>query len=381
MVLQDFKIIFDNPQASFFIGETVTGRLVVQLNQPKYMRSILVKFRGEANCAWSESRTVRNNGEEETHVTQYKDHDLYFENHVTLFGGTGNTEVLPPGSHFYQFSLPLPNHLPSSFEGKYGHIRYSVKGIIDRPWKFNHEVMANFTVLSKVDLNLDPVYRAPVQLEKSKYFCCCCCKSGPMNFIFHIPSKGYVPGQYIPVTVDIENGSNVKVLYVTCELLKTVTYFCASPRSTKQECTEIAHLVFDDPVPANDSKTFTGQMRIPPVPPSMLKACSIIDLDYRLIVKAVPKGMHGSLEHCVTVVIGTVPLWQSSCPQQPTAAPSAPPVELRVAPAPPTAYTDMPLPTYEECMQEPGMPMTGAMGYSPRYPTYKLPGGPSTAGN
>ena len=50
---------------------------------------VLVKIRGEANCSWNETRTIRRNGNDEMETTSYKDHDLYFENHVTLFGGSG----------------------------------------------------------------------------------------------------------------------------------------------------------------------------------------------------------------------------------------------------------------------------------------------------
>jgi hypothetical protein len=50
---------------------------------------ILVKFKGEASCSWSETTTVRRNGNDETSTTTHKDSDLYFENHMTLFGGSG----------------------------------------------------------------------------------------------------------------------------------------------------------------------------------------------------------------------------------------------------------------------------------------------------
>jgi hypothetical protein len=69
---------------------------------------------------------------------------------------SGNTEVLQSGEHCFQFSVILPNNVPSSFEGQYGHVRYTVKATLDRPWKFDHEVKAAFTVLSHLDLNLDP---------------------------------------------------------------------------------------------------------------------------------------------------------------------------------------------------------------------------------
>jgi len=64
-----------------------------------------------------------------------------------------------------------------------------------------------------------------VQLEETKYFCCCCCRSGPLNYVAYLPAKGYIPGQDIPVTVEIENGSNVKVRGVTCELIKVSVSF------------------------------------------------------------------------------------------------------------------------------------------------------------
>jgi len=41
----------------------------------------------------------------------------------------------------------------------------------------------------------------------------------------YLPAKGYVPGQDMPVTVEIENGSDVKVREVTCELLKVSVSF------------------------------------------------------------------------------------------------------------------------------------------------------------
>lgn len=369
MVLNDLKIIFDNSKNTFCSGQTVSGRLVVQLDAPEYLHSILVKMRGEANCSWNETKTVRRNGNDETQTTTYKDHDLYFENHVTLFGGSGNTEVLQAGSHFFQFSMLLPDHLPASFEGKYGHIRYAVKGILHRPWTHDHEVMAVFIVMPNLDLNLDPLNSVPVQLEKTKYFCCCCCKSGPLTYVAYLPGKGYVPGQDIPITVEIENGSNVKVREVTCELLKTVSYHCTSPRGSKEESMVVAELTFQGPVVGHESKTWSANMRTPSVPASMLQSCSIIDLTYKLIMKAVLKGLHGDLVHSISVIIGTIPLSQSICPQQALPAPSAPPATV----APVTAYTDTPLPTYEECMNsssayDNSQHMYGAVGHTPYYP-------------
>lgn len=64
---------------------------------------------------------------------------------------------MPAGTHIYPFSVNLIPNLPSSFEGSYGYVRYTVKTTIDRPWKFNQDSKAAFTVVSHLDLNKLPV--------------------------------------------------------------------------------------------------------------------------------------------------------------------------------------------------------------------------------
>ena len=63
----------------------------------------------------------------------------------------------PAGTHTYDFQIELPASLPSTFEGGYGYVRYFCKATIDKPWKFDHDVKVPFTVLSILDLNLQPI--------------------------------------------------------------------------------------------------------------------------------------------------------------------------------------------------------------------------------
>lgn len=53
-----------------------------------------------------------------------------------------------------------------------------------------------------------------------KYFCCCWCKSGPLTCVISLPCSGYVPGQAIPVTAELDNISNVEVLNIHFALNK-----------------------------------------------------------------------------------------------------------------------------------------------------------------
>jgi hypothetical protein len=64
--------------------------------------------------------------------------------------------MMQPGEYSFQFSYQLPANIPTSFENDHGHVRYTAKAVIDRPWKFDHETKAGFTVIYILDLNADP---------------------------------------------------------------------------------------------------------------------------------------------------------------------------------------------------------------------------------
>jgi hypothetical protein len=82
---------------------------------------------------------------------------------VTYYAVSVFQEVLPAGEHSFPFSMILPDDLPSSFEGQYGYVRYTVQAILDPLLKDDHEVQADLTVLLLLDLNLDPLNRVSIE--------------------------------------------------------------------------------------------------------------------------------------------------------------------------------------------------------------------------
>jgi len=68
----------------------------------------------------------------------------------------GESSRLDAGIHRYPFTFSLPPTVPSSFEGQWGSVRYTAEATMERPWKFDHSTRSAFTVISLVDLNLEP---------------------------------------------------------------------------------------------------------------------------------------------------------------------------------------------------------------------------------
>jgi len=73
-------------------------------------------------------------------------------------GQSGDDPVLQPGDYSYPFQFRIPNqNMPTSVEEKHGYVRYWLKGIIDRPWRFDITTTAVFTMLEYVDINTFPL--------------------------------------------------------------------------------------------------------------------------------------------------------------------------------------------------------------------------------
>jgi sporulation-control protein spo0M len=87
----------------------------------------------------------------------------YYLYNITYYPVSAFLKVLPAGEHSFPFSMILPNDLPSSFEGQYGYVRYTVEATLDPLLKDDNEVKAAFTVLLLLDLNLDPLNRVSTE--------------------------------------------------------------------------------------------------------------------------------------------------------------------------------------------------------------------------
>lgn len=73
------------------------------------------------------------------------------------------------GTYCYPFQFQLPENIPSSFEGEYGHVRYTVKATIEKPKRFTHVTKTAFSVIGSLDLNTIPQIDVSFLNEMVKY--------------------------------------------------------------------------------------------------------------------------------------------------------------------------------------------------------------------
>ncbi|KAH8369090.1 hypothetical protein KR009_000593 [Drosophila setifemur] len=337
MGLKGCEVLLDNPWNTYYAGQTVNGQVKLTFDSPKKVRGIIIRFLGEANTEWTEERNVNTSeGKTENEITQLKGHEEYFKIQYYLLGGKNSSETeLPPGTHTYPFTCALPPNLPSSFEGEFGHVRFTIKVTLDRPWKFDQDMKMAFTVIAPVDLNLNPRLKERFNLQLEKSFCCFCCRSGPLAVNTIVPQTGFVSGQSIPIICEVDNASNVTVSGVKIELCKLVTFHTNQPRSEKRESkVTIANLSVPQ-VNSGDHSNTTQYMEIPPLPPTNLLNCGIITLDYSLHVQCEVSGPHRNLTGKVPITLGTIPLAGVQS-EDPSLAPTQP-----VSPASPPAGDGM----------------------------------------
>lgn len=385
MGLKRFDIYFDNPEATFYGGQTVSGRLFLHLDANKRIRGIEIRARGEAEVRWTETRQIREDGKIRPSHEYFRSHELYFENKYHIIGGTGSDIMLQPGDHCYPFSIVLPDNLPCSFEGRYGHIRYIVKATLERPWKHHHDSKSGFTVLKHYDLNSEQLLTEPILLSREKWLGCLCLRSGPIGLSLKAPAKGVVPGQKLPLSVEMENSTREMVNRIFIELAQVVTFHANEKLNIKSRVDKVQVCALElGALEARAHRIWEQLFLIPALPPTKLGECKIIDLEYTLSVRA---EMYGALKEIVVttpLTIGTVPLkqfWPILSPIPLTPIPQKVVEEIELQPVPtetPSPYPELPPPFYEESAQgsrnirDPNDTeyTRGCLDFAPHYPVY-----------
>lgn len=315
--IEYFIVEFYAGKTTFYPGEALNGTLRVKVNKELKLRGIRLEFHGKAHIHWSETT----GSGEHRRTRHYSNSETYINTMATLFGKgpneSGDDPVLQPGEYSYPFQFLIPNqNMPTSVEANHGYVRYWLKGIIDRPWRFDFTTKAAFTMIEFVDINTLPLLQ-PCQMAENRDVGCLCCKSGPLSITLYTDRGGYCPGESIGVSAVISNNSNNEIIGLEFQLIQAIIYIASCGKQRHGE-EKVASMFQEGVKPGEESRLPMLAFTIPSLPPSTL-SCHCLRLSYVLRLKVRVKGAFNSNVN-IPITLGSVPYRPPMPPQYPPPA-------------------------------------------------------------
>ncbi|XP_056320354.1 arrestin domain-containing protein 3 [Danio aesculapii] len=274
MTIRNFAIEYDalNDRNTFSNGDTLTGRVIVEVSKQTKITSLTVQAKGKANVAWTETH-----GEES--VT-YWDKEKYFSQTQSVLpeDKADGSMTLVAGRHVFPFAFQLPNEgLPSSFKGVHGKIHYRLLAKLSRSFRAASKAEVKFTFVARADYDLSTLM-TPQHGSKDKnviFFA-----SGNISMDIFLPKTGYQQGEGLIVQGEIVNSSTRKIVpkYI---IYQKQSFFAGGQRAV--HTTEILKEK-GEPLVSSTRENLNKVLPLPPEISSTIENCRILKVEYRLKV-------------------------------------------------------------------------------------------------
>lgn len=351
------QIVFDkNDHGTFFTGQVVSGKVIIELNKRRKLRAIQLKICGFSHATWRDRRSGARR-EHRHKKRRFSGREDYIASNTFVMGSDNGQDIfVEAGSHIFTFQFLIPENCPSSFEGKYGHIRYVAKVLMVSSFSKHQAYTVGFTVLKLLDLNRDSsLLKMPANIEAIEGFCLSTSK--PVQLSVDITQTGYVPGQMILVSGEVINLSNCDAKKINVLLNLRATYTSDCPR-TNTKVEKICLVKKESsPVARRTRRNFTEIIRVPATAPSCEHLSKVVRISYEITVIAVMNGLIRNAKAVIPITIGNIPLHTAAMSIQqtndlPTTSASA---VAQIGSNQETVVSgaidsDLPPPSYEEAM-------------------------------
>ncbi|ODM93086.1 Arrestin domain-containing protein 3 [Orchesella cincta] len=301
-------IELDNPVKAYFPGQVVSGRVVIDSEKPTATTGLKIKLDGKVKVKWPERASRKDSSGSRKIVTVfYTADESYFQHEEFLVGDGKTSSVIARGNTAYKFQYTLPNDLPSSFVSRSGTVSYIMEASLMLPHnRSDATCMLPFTVNGILDLNVEPGASLSVETRKYKSMYCLCCTSGPVGFLFKLARKGFVPGEILEFIVELSNQSSQRVYGMKVTLMQVVKFHAEG--NSKTIIRPIRQLQGPEVEPGESEIWVEKMLKIPPIPPTRLATCRIIDVQYNLKLELALPNISLNLKDEVPIIIGTIPL-------------------------------------------------------------------------
>lgn len=151
-----------------------------------------------------------------------------------------------------------------------------------------------------------PIQRPLIQ-EKSKTLWSCF-SNDQITVEARIPKCGFVPGETIPVHLEINNLTSSVIEEITLKLVVKVLHKIRALKSSKKDKATLTKTRISKEIINSKNFAVSGDLTIPPTLPSSENICELIDIYYNIEVHVGISGVHTELKANLPVVIGIIPL-------------------------------------------------------------------------
>ncbi|KAG7480421.1 hypothetical protein MATL_G00055910 [Megalops atlanticus] len=263
--LLEFDITLTNNKVVYNPGESITGTLKIKTSQSLQYKAIKVNCHGLCGVS---SRL---------NEAAWAVEEQYFNSTLSV----ADKGTLAAGDHSFPFQFLIPGSAPSSYEGPYGRITYRLRAFIDTPrFSKDYKTEKPFYLLNPLNLNEVPNIEKPNSSGTSKKFTYLLVKTGTIVLKARSDQRGYIPGQVIKLSAEINNKSGKDTGCVVASLVQKVTFKTRRPISDLRTIAEVEGAG----VKAGKHAEWKEQIIVPPLPQSGLNGCSLIDIQYFLQV-------------------------------------------------------------------------------------------------
>lgn len=263
--------------------------------------AIHVLISGQAETEWREREKKEVNGSTKKTTETYKGKKVYFEQLLPLVGAL--TPEFSAGTHTLPFAYELAQALPPTIRGTHGNCTYSVKAILDRPWRPNETLKKEFTVATRHYYSLAmlaPAYEESLEELWSLPF-----KSAPFKLNVEVAQQAFRVGDGIPVSVQLEHESNITIYELKFQLRQVLTFYSQQPqrkcKTEQNKLVEIRCKVMD----SRKLGKFQRVLQIPHLPVTYGTYSELAAIAYEVRVEVKLGGLNKNPIVQLPVVIGT----------------------------------------------------------------------------
>ncbi|KAI8438027.1 hypothetical protein MSG28_010680 [Choristoneura fumiferana] len=262
--LLKFLIVFDNTSLLYFPGQFLSGKVLMELQ---------------------DDTPVLGNG----------------------------ASVLSPGIHSFPFKLGLPMGLPSTFLGTHGWVQYYCKAALREPNGLTHKNQQVFIVMNPIDLNLEPpVLSQEFECSVEHRLGVGCVGGGAVACRVALDRGAYVPGETVALSARLVNHSRTTIR--------------ATRAALTEEVRELATLTHGKTRAGGTDTWHNELLYIPPLPPTNLRGCHLIAVQYDVFFIIEPKSLEKEVKLQLPILLGTYPFSSERESAPPAIYPSTLPI-------------------------------------------------------